>query len=126
MARSDRRYDYGMRGYDGGIGGRGWRNEPGRGEFSGGPPGERRGEPRGPRVTARYNIDYVFGGRGESAYPRNHNLFGGDPPGRIGDAREMRQPYTTIAGTRTFRGSPEPIRYDRAYDEYDSDVHPFR
>jgi hypothetical protein len=126
MERNERRYDYGLRGYDGRMEGRSWRNEHGAGERPHNPPRERRSEPRTPRVTARYNRDYVFGGRGEEGYPRNYNLFGGDRPDRIGDPRYMRQPYTTIAGTRTYRGSHEPMGYDRDYDGYDRDLHPFR
>jgi hypothetical protein len=126
MARYDRRYDFGLRGDDRGMGGRGAPARYDRGQLADRSAAERRTEPRTPRVTARYNRDYVFGGRGEDAYPRNHTTFGGDRPDRIGDERYMRQPYTTIGGTRTFRGSPEPIGYDRDFVEYDADFHPFR
>jgi hypothetical protein len=80
---------------------------------------DRRGEPRTPRVTARYNREYVYGGRGEENYPRNYNPYAGDRPDHIGDAQSYRRPYTTISGTRTFRGSPEPPRYDQEYPGYD-------
>jgi lipoprotein-anchoring transpeptidase ErfK/SrfK len=83
--------------------------------------------PRAPRVTARYNRDYVFGGRGEEAYPRNHVPYGGERPDQIVDSSRYRYPYLSIGGTRTFRGSPEPVRYDEIYDRYyDVDYRRFR
>lgn len=132
MARYNRNYDYGLRGYaetsperqreafrtrrydqDGLFGAR-----------------DRRNEPRSNRVTARYNADYVYGARGDVddpgyyGYPRNFNMFTGDRPDRIGDDRYFRQPYTTIGGTRTNRGASMPIGYDRDFDDYDREFIP--
>lgn len=115
MARYDRGYDFGLRGYRETNASRG----PG--------PRERRGrdrnEPITQRITARYNRDYVFGGRGESypRYPRNYNPFGGDREERVGDWGRYRQPYMTTGGTRTWRGSFRPAGYDNEYLGYDRD-----
>ncbi|MBA4156783.1 MAG: hypothetical protein H0X65_04835 [Gemmatimonadetes bacterium] len=128
MSRYDRHYDYGLRGYA--------ETSPEQlretfraprydqdGLFFNAQ--DRRNEPRSSRVTARYNNDYVYGARGEVhdpryyGYPRNFNMFTGDRPDRIGDGRYFRQPYTTIGGTRTNRGSSIPMGYDRDFDDYD-------
>ncbi|MQA91706.1 MAG: hypothetical protein GEU90_16040 [Gemmatimonas sp.] len=62
------------------------------------------------RVTARYNIEYVrnWGPR----YTRNSNSFAGAWEGQIGGAQSYRRPYLTQGGTRTYRGTPRPLRYD--------------
>lgn len=121
MARYDRyperRYDYGLRGYDD----LSPRRMPRAAAERAAGWSDRRAAPRSSRVTARYNADYVFGGRGEENYPRNYNMFTGDRPDRIGDERYYRRPYTTIGGTRTFRGAPHPIGYDSDYEDYDVD-----
>lgn len=113
MARYDRSYDYGLRGYreTAPMRGRGW--DTGRGA----PPrtqGYDRdfGYSRGPgryfnRVTARYNLDYTYDQpyRGNA---RNLNPYGGDRIDRIGDLESYYHPYTTIGGTRTWRGGFQP------------------
>jgi hypothetical protein len=78
------------------------------------------------RVTARYNRDYVDGIR-DDPRPRGHISFGGDREERVGDVTSYRQPYTTIGGSRTWRGSG-PVRrpagftpFPRDYGEYDRD-----
>lgn len=103
MERYDRHFDYGRRGYYDTTGAR--REE--RIESV-----DRRSHDRlHNRVTARYNADYVYGGRG-SLPPSNYNMYAGDRPERIGDERYYREPYRTIGGTDTLRGSREPIGYD--------------
>jgi hypothetical protein len=131
MAYNTRHYDFGLRGYADTTRRRmaGPRAPQGQGNRSGG--NDRRdwrSDTRVPRVTARYNRDYVaydrdfsYGARGGDNYPRNHNMFTGARPQDIGDARYYRRPYTTIAGTRTFRGSQEPMGYGRDFDGYDRD-----
>jgi hypothetical protein len=130
MANGNRRYDFGLRGSADTSGFRG--DAPQRLPMGGRGPGgggDRRMEPRTPRVTARYNRDYVaydhdfsYGARGEGNYPRNFNMFTGDRPDRIGDPRYYRRPYTTIGGTRTFRGAREPMGYDRDFDVDDPEL----
>ena len=117
MARYDRSYDFGMRGFRQTTRPLG----PGRGRRFAydrsyrGPydrsydlsyPGGDRGYPPLPnRVTARYNRDYVDGrGGGERPY----GFWGGDRPDRMGDETFYRRPYSTIGGTRTLRGAPGP------------------
>ncbi len=123
MPRYDRSYDYGLRGYQEAAAARN------RGAFRTGAydRGLRTGAYDRPygltnRVTARYNAEYVWGDRGDR-YPRNYTPFAGDREQRIGDLRYYRQPYTTIGGTRTFRGSTMPIGYGDDYDyaDYDRD-----
>jgi hypothetical protein len=118
MARYDRQFDYGLRGFREsphprtGYGGRG------RGyEQEGTPP-----EVRPNRVSARYNRDYVTGDRGER-YPQNPQPYGGDREERVGDARAYREPYLTRGGTRTWRGSAPGgfMTYDRDFADYDRD-----
>jgi hypothetical protein len=131
--RNDRRsYDYGLRGYGETVSPRRMHAAGREGTSRGGPADgrlDRRSEPRTPRVTARYNRDYVaydhdfsYGARGEGNYPRNFNMFTGDRPDRIGDPRYYRRPYTTIGGTRTFRGAREPMGYDRDFDVDDPEL----
>jgi hypothetical protein len=120
MAYGNRRYDFGLRGSADTSGFRG--DAPQRLPMGGRGPGgggDRRMEPRTPRVTARYNRDYVYGGRGEDNYPLNFDPYGGNSQGRIGGDDMYRRPYTTIAGTRTFRGSPDLFRSDRDQQGYD-------
>jgi hypothetical protein len=108
MARYDRQYDFGLRGYrqttrpmmdnryrprsyDSGF----------RGGF------DERSFPEqrlSNRVTARYNRDYVTG-YSSDRYDRNQYMYGGDHPDRMGDGNYMRRPYYTQAGTRTMRGT---------------------
>jgi hypothetical protein len=115
MAYGNRRYDFGLRGPRETMG---WDGAAPRRAPMGAGGGERRMESRTPRVTARYNRDYVYGARGRDNYPLNPHSFG-DGGGRIGGEDMYRRPYTTIAGTRTFRGSPELFRYDRDFDDRD-------
>lgn len=112
MERHDRSYDYGLRGFaetagpHGRVGPRFRRGGYDRAY-------DERGQPRvGNRVTARYNLDYVYGARGPR-YDRNFAMYTGDVPERMGDPRMYRRPYTTHAGTRTLRGSNFPTGYDR-------------
>ena len=119
MARYDRQYDFGLRGYrqttrpmmdhryrphpyDSGY----------RATF------DERAYPEerlANRVTARYNRDYVTGHSGER-YDRNYTMYGADHPDRMGDSRFMRRPYFTQGGTRTMRGASIPVQYD--YPDY--------
>jgi hypothetical protein len=135
MARYDRNYDYGLRGYN--------QTSPERlreafrgrrydqNEFFIGAQ-NRRQEPRSNRVTARYNRDYVdhaYDGDvkpRQYGYPRNFNMFTGDRPDRVGDNRYYRQPYNTIGGTSTSRGASTPFGYDRDFDDYDREFFPRR
>lgn len=112
MRGYDRGYDYGLRGLP----------DAPRPSFRTGPrqaagypdAGDRRlGIRPSSRVTARYNLDYVYGARGSSRYDRNFNMYTGDRPDRMGDERMYRQPYMTTGGTRTYRGSSEPTGYDQ-------------
>jgi hypothetical protein len=116
MREGDRRYDYGMRGRDDSPAGRGGRPSRapmgGRSRIDG---ADERMETRTPRVTARYNREYVHGPSGDEVRSLNPNPYGDDGSGRIGGADRMQRPYTTVAGTRTFRGSPPPPRYDRMF-----------
>ncbi len=120
MARYDRQYDFGLRGYrqttrpmmdhryrphpyDSGY----------RASF------DERAYPEerlANRVTARYNRDYVTGYPPEERYDRNYTMYGADHPDRMGDSRMMRRPYFTHAGTRTMRGGSIPMEYD--YPDY--------
>jgi hypothetical protein len=132
MAYNERRYDFGLRGYSDTTRRRmaGPRQPQGQASRSGGGADRRdwNSGTRTPRVTARYNRDYVaydrdfdYGARGEDNYPRTFNPFAGDRPLDIGDERDYRRPYTTISGTRTFRGAPEPMRYGRDFNPYERD-----
>jgi hypothetical protein len=123
MARYDRHYDYGLRGRRETT----WPRAPRR-PYDAALRPERSGDDflsfderravRPNRVVARYNADYVWGNRGDP-YPENYHSFTGDQEERIGDWRYYREPYTTIGGTRTWRGAPQPIDFDRSYDPYD-------
>lgn len=108
MARYDRSYDYGLRGYREAT----W--PTGRGAMP-----RARGEqdfayPRTPpgqysnRVTAGYNRDYTYD-RPYRGYERNYNPYGGDRIGRIGDMQDYLHSYDTIGGTHTSRGGFRPL-----------------
>lgn len=103
-----RNYDYGLRGARETMRGRYDRGYPGRRYYSG---YDERFRPRYNRVTARYNLDYVYGNQGDR-YPRNYNFYTGDRMDRMGDERWYRYPYMTTGGTRTLRGSSYPTGYD--------------
>jgi len=111
MARY-RNYDYGLRGARDTMPGR-FGGAPRRWAYDQGY--EERRSPRPGRVTARYNLDYVYGAQGDR-YPRNYNFYTGDRMDRMGDERWYRRPYITVAGTRTLRGSAYPTGYD--YPDY--------
>jgi hypothetical protein len=55
-----------------------------------------------PRVTARYNRDYVTGYDADQRPPPNYARWGGV---RNDEAGVYRQPYQTTGGTRTGRGT---------------------
>jgi hypothetical protein len=113
MARYDRHFDYGMRGY----------RETAAARARGGRPyaydrerTDRDLWERLPnRVTARYNADYVYGYDVGDQYDRNFNFYTGDRIERMGDERYYHRPYMTIGGTRTSRGAPRPIGYEYPY-----------
>lgn len=125
MARYDRQYDFGLRGFRQTT--RPMRDSRYRGPFydhgyRGGFDERAFPEQRlSNRVTARYNSDYVTGYSREPA-ARYPYLYGGDHADRIGDGSFMRRPYLTRSGTRTLRGTM-PTGYD--YPNYGPD-HPGR
>lgn len=109
---SNRRYDYGMRGFRDAPPPR-FRSGPRMGAAGYDPLADERAAPRfGNRVTRRYNLDYVYGARGARPAPRNYSMYTGDRPERMGDERMFRHPYSTISGTRTHRGANRPTGYD--------------
>jgi hypothetical protein len=121
MSRYDRQYDFGLRGYrqttrpmmDGRYGGspydQGYRAGFDERAF----PEQRYSN----RVTARYNLDYVVGNRGE----RYERAYGPEDRYRMGDESAMRRPYYTQGGSRTMRGTSMPIAYD--YPDYRGRFH---
>jgi hypothetical protein len=117
MRRYQNDYDFGLRGYPQ-TARRGWgafRDRYGE-EFR--RPFDERAFPEqrlSNRVSARYNLDYVMGHQ-RNPYDRQYNMYTGDRPQRIGDARYMRHPYITSVGTWTMRGSTYPTGYD--YPDY--------
>ncbi|HEX7241003.1 MAG TPA: hypothetical protein VF263_12095 [Longimicrobiaceae bacterium] len=111
MARYDRGYDFGLRGYDETTSfPRGGGARPRAGGY-----GRDFAYPRmaaggySNRVTARYNRDYTYD-RPYRGFERNYNPYGGDRIGRIGDMEDYRHSYRTIGGTSTSRGwfRPQP------------------
>lgn len=111
MARYDRRYDFGMRGYaqtTRPLARRSLRRPrydlyPELGYSAAG-----REIPLPNRVTARYNRDYVDGAR---SYDAGYGFRGGDRFDRTVEESYYRRPYTTIGGTRTLRGVADPRRF---------------
>lgn len=103
------RYDYGMRGQWGRAGPRDM--EPGHYHRGAGYARPWPWAPPSRHVTARYNMDYVRP-EDEPRHRFNPNPFGGDARSRMGDERSYGRPYMTRGGTWTYRGTPEPIRYD--------------
>ncbi|HEX2095636.1 MAG TPA: hypothetical protein VHG28_24780 [Longimicrobiaceae bacterium] len=109
MARYDRSYDYGLRGYRettffrGGQGARprawGYDRDFAYPRTAGGGFSN--------RVTARYNRDYAYD-RPYRGFERNYNPYGGDRIGRIGDMQDYLHGYHTIGGTHTSRGGFQP------------------
>lgn len=114
MSRYDRSYDYGLRGYRQTTRPmmRGYRTPSY--DLAYDLSYDERVNPgsRPNRVTARYNMDYVVGYRSDPRNRRNYSMYTGDRMDRMGDERYYRQPYMTIGGTRTLRGSSFPIGYD--------------
>jgi len=130
MARYDRHYDYGLRGYDQTV--RQHRDAGPRGMGHGYDYGYRGAFPirRPNRVTERYNRDYTYD-RPYRGTRRNYASFGGDFDGRIVDSSEYLHPYMTIGGSRTSRGSVRPPHerpvdplQDRLPPGYDRDYSP--
>ena len=108
MARYDRSYDYGLRGYrettrpgGGGARPRAWGEQDA--VYPRMPPGQYSN-----RVTASYNRDYTYD-RPYRGYARNFNPYGGDRIGRIGDMQDYLHTYNTRGGTRTSRGWFRPM-----------------
>lgn len=72
---------------------------------------DRRWWPRTPRVSARYNMDYVTD-RPEPL-ERNPNPYAGRPGVPVGGRDAYVRPYLTTGGTETFRGSDRPLDWAR-------------
>ena len=122
MARYDRQYDFGLRGYrqttrpmmdhryrphpyDSGY----------RASF------DERAYPEdrlANRVTARYTVDYVRE-QHPGEYPMNPYPYGGDREGRVGDFRQYNRPYHTVSGSNTSRGGGQPVGWERTSHRYD-------
>lgn len=133
MARYDRNFDYGLRGRDqvaperrGSLLGAAGRDAGYDRDFAPRRPDARgydygfRGAPpaRTRRVTAQYNLDYVFPDPDER--PVNYNAYGGSPEIPVGDLTRYQGQYVTQGGTRTGRGS-RPVFWERAYSRYGRD-----
>ena len=131
MARSDRHYDYGLRGwrdtapqrppvrtrYARDVGGRGVYDD----DFGHG----YRPDAMPNRVTARYNLDYVRE-QHPGERPINYVPYGGDRVGRIVDPGEYQRPYMTTGGSRTWRGGNRPVGWEREDPRYDVDYPRYR
>jgi hypothetical protein len=85
---------------------------PGVARYPGDPEYRRRSSGRVPRVTARYNLDYVVPGR-EDEYERNYAPYGESRrvPTVEPDAYVKR--YLTRGGTETYRGADRPFGWER-------------
>jgi len=145
MARYDRGYDYGLRGFQETTGPqrrrvtahfvdhmRGSGEDPRdlrpqqdirRGVHAYGNdydrPGMRAGwQPHVNRVTARYNLDYVREQR-PGEYPINPHPYGGDMEWRVGDFNQYQRPYQTKGGSSTYRGGGRPVGWERDRARYD-------
>jgi hypothetical protein len=70
-----------------------------------------RGAGSTPRVTQRYNREYLHPRPQER--PLNHDPYGGDAAERIVDAAGYWRPYMTVGGTRTMRGGARPLGWER-------------
>ena len=125
MARYDRSYDYGLRGYHETAGFRRDREpRPIRYDYDFG----FRGHPNEfypNRVTARYNVDYTYDDH-DPRYTRRQYPYGREFDDRIVGADEYSRPYYTTGGTHTGRGRTPPRRvYDgdfgseRRFSRYD-------
>lgn len=127
MARYDRSYDYGLRGYreTAGPSGRGARPRAWGDQDVTYP--QRPAGGYSNRVTASYNRDYTYD-RPYRGNERNFNPYGGDRIGRIGrigDMQDYLHMYNTRAGTHTSRGGywpqRDPFQDDMRYG-YDRDL----
>jgi hypothetical protein len=109
MARYDRSYDYGLRGYreTAGPTGRGARPRAWGDQDVSYP--QRQAGGYSNRVTASYNRDYTYD-RPYRGNARNFNPYGGDRIGRIGDMQDYLHTYNTQGGTHTSRGGYWPQR----------------
>jgi len=109
MARYDRSYDYGLRGYreTAGPSGRGARPRAWGDQDVSYPARAAGGYSN--RVTASYNRDYTYD-RPYRGNERNFNPYGGDRIGRIGDMQDYLHTYDTRGGTHTSRGGYWPQR----------------
>ncbi len=75
-------------------------------------------QPQVNRVTARYNMDYVRE-QHPGEYPVNPHPYGGDLEWRVGDFTQYQRPYQTMAGSRTYRGGGRPVGWERDRARYD-------
>lgn len=109
MARYDRSYDYGLRGYreTTGPSGRGARPRAWGDQDVAYP--QRPAGGYSNRVTASYNRDYTYD-RPYRGNERNYNPYGGGRIGRIGDMQDYLHTYDTRGGTHTSRGGGWPQR----------------
>lgn len=133
------RYDYGLRGWDQTVrprqqaGGRGYLRQGGQGRgydrsfvagydrdmSSGyGAANENQWRRQTPRVTARYNLDYVRE-QHPGERPVNYHAYGGGPEVPVGDMREYQRPYMTLGGTNTYRGGGRPVGWEGSHMRYD-------
>ncbi len=139
------RYDYGLRGWDQTVGprrrgmGGGFRGPRGGGygrdygthlrgyarDFSSryGGGGGGRWREYTPRVTARYNLDYVRE-QHPGERPVNYHPYAGSPDVPVGDAYEYQRPYQTVSGSRTWRGGGRPVGWEGPRWGYDRPYYP--
>lgn len=124
---AERSYDSGLRGFPQAARRRG--RVPLREEGAWGA-GEYRGGASTPRVTQRYNREYVHPEK--YGRPRGYDPYGGDAPERIVDAGGYWRPYATVGGSRTMRGGGRPLGweheaggggYDRGFRGYGRDMY---
>lgn len=76
-----------------------------------GDPDQRRGRARTPRVTARYNLDYVIP-TWEDEYDRDFVPYSRGPEGPIVEPDAYVRRYLTRGGTETYRGSDRPFGWE--------------
>lgn len=129
MARYERFYDYGLRGYrETAEFRRAARTRPVRYGYDFGFRGNA-GPSHPNRVTARYNEDYTYGNH-DPRYERDRYPVHPQDDPRIIEAGNYERPYHTIGGTHTQRGryrSTAPAydrdyRYGRDFERYDRDI----
>lgn len=116
MARYDRSYDYGLRGFRETAGRP--RPYPGgmRRDYDFGFRGYAGATGYPNRVSARYNEDYTYGER-DPRYMRDRYPVHPEEDWRIMEAGQYERPYRTIGGTWTQRGRMRDTApaYDRDY-----------